>query len=477
MARIPFGHPRRTHKPHADWIASGIATLLVLLLLLPGLLHPSADVAALPGFTPVPLRRSNAVRPVTAYMHGTLVPTPDPEATATALLPAQLSSALRSVPFPSRDWRVLVSRQPSSEPAATHSAQERTTPFPDQWTSTIPITRTPVRRLPPGTGSDVRGGPALTGAQVDAILAAYDSPATGTGATWEALSYQYGIDDAVAVAFFIHESTAGAHPSWSGRKPDGSTTHNIGNIVCAGYQRCYGRWRDYASWEEGIEDWYRLIAVEYIQAHNLTTVEQIVPRYAPAFENDVPGYIQAVRQNIARFRNEPIPVRSISPDPLAPTSTAPMVPTITGTPTAPATPPVPGAIQMPDLVGMPLAEARRLLETQGILIGVIDMQGRDHIPDLFEHVAPETVVSSVPHPGAWVLPAEPVVLGVRAPDSTASAEEGFTPPADATGPRPTADHSLSPPSHDNGDEMSIMTPTANALPDPEQPPPLWRGDR
>jgi Mannosyl-glycoprotein endo-beta-N-acetylglucosaminidase len=140
----------------------------------------------------------------------------------------------------------------------------------------------------------VVGEPSISADDVDSVLAQYNSPAYGTGKTWIALGRQYGIDPAYALAFFIHESSAGTNPRWDGMKPDGSTTHNIGNISCAGYSRCLGRWRDYGSWEEGIEDWYRLIRDEYIQGRGTQTVEQIMPIYAPSIENDVDTYVQTV---------------------------------------------------------------------------------------------------------------------------------------------------------------------------------------
>lgn len=148
--------------------------------------------------------------------------------------------------------------------------------------------------------------PSLTAEQIDAILAEYNSPATGTGATFFRLGQQYGIDPAYALAFFIHESSAGTAAGWAGLKPDGSSTHNVGNIICAGYQTCYGRFRDYASWDEGIEDWYRLIATEYIPA-GLTTVELVIPTYAPAFENDVDGYTNTVSATVAGWRQAQAP--------------------------------------------------------------------------------------------------------------------------------------------------------------------------
>ncbi len=147
-------------------------------------------------------------------------------------------------------------------------------------------------------GSDLRGASSLTVAQIDAILSRYGSPAAGTGAIWFEMGLRYGIDPVYGLSFFNKENslaTDGAHSA---------TTYNIGNIVCAGYPTCRGRWRAYPSWREGIEDWFRLIKTSYIDRRGLTTVEQIVPVYAPAFENDVAQYIQRVNQVVVLFRGD-----------------------------------------------------------------------------------------------------------------------------------------------------------------------------
>ncbi|WP_371879092.1 glucosaminidase domain-containing protein [Candidatus Chloroploca mongolica] len=156
---------------------------------------------------------------------------------------------------------------------------------------------------PPGDYA-LRAAPSLTPQQIDAILASYGSPATGTGEVWFHLGQQRGIDPAFAVAFFIHESGAGTAQGWAGLKPDGSTTHNVGNIICAGYPTCYGRFRDYPSWNDGIADWYRLIDVEYLQGRGHQTVADIIPVYAPSFENDVNGYVNVVQNLVDRWRTQ-----------------------------------------------------------------------------------------------------------------------------------------------------------------------------
>ncbi len=154
----------------------------------------------------------------------------------------------------------------------------------------------------PAGDYNLQGPPSLTPQQIDRILESYGSPAVGTGQDWYNLGLEYGIDPAFALAFFIHESGAGTNPNWAGIKPDGSTTHNVGNIICAGYPSCYGRFRDYSSWREGIEDWYRLIDVEYLKGRGHRTVADIIPVYAPSFENDVQGYINSVNRLVDQWR-------------------------------------------------------------------------------------------------------------------------------------------------------------------------------
>lgn len=157
----------------------------------------------------------------------------------------------------------------------------------------------------------LQGPSSLTAEEIDIILGSYGSPATGTGKAWVEIGRKHNIDPAYAIAFFIHESTAGTHPQWAGKKPDGSTTYNIGNIICAGYPTCHGRFRDYNSWEEGIEDWFRLIEVEYIEDRGTKTVDEILPIYAPAFENDVQAYVSVVKRMVDGWRTGSVRGRNL----------------------------------------------------------------------------------------------------------------------------------------------------------------------
>lgn len=155
------------------------------------------------------------------------------------------------------------------------------------------IQAAPAPDTPPGEHS-VLGASTITAEQIDAVLAKYGSPAAGSGQIWVEMAQKYNINAAYALAFFIHESSAGTNPGWAGLKRDGSTTHNIGNIICAGYPTCFGRFRDYPGWREGIEDWYKLIAHEYVEGRGAHTIEKIIPIYAPSVENNVPAYVNAV---------------------------------------------------------------------------------------------------------------------------------------------------------------------------------------
>ncbi len=105
-----------------------------------------------------------------------------------------------------------------------------------------------------------------------------------------------GIDDVYALAFFWHESQFG-------RLGVAAVTRSVGNIVCtAGYPSCVGRFRSYASWQASCLDWFHLLATEYLP-RGLTTIERIVPVYAPASENDVSAYIAAVMSAVASWRS------------------------------------------------------------------------------------------------------------------------------------------------------------------------------
>jgi len=179
-------------------------------------------------------------------------------------------------------------------------------------TGTIPgaqVNLTAVR-VPAGEHT-VKGTLSLTAEQIDRILEAGKSPAAGSGASFIKWGRHYNIDPAWALAFFRRESWYGAHKRWVGRISDTQTSRNIGNIRYTGRpnpQRVplYGEFngfRAYDSWDDGIHDWFRLLAQDSNYA-SLHTVERILPIYAPSFENDTDNYLRDVVTWVTAWRAE-----------------------------------------------------------------------------------------------------------------------------------------------------------------------------
>lgn len=139
--------------------------------------------------------------------------------------------------------------------------------------------------------------PTIDPAQINRILAQYKSPATGSGQIIYDLGLRYGIDPAFALAFFIHESSAGTQGV-------AAITKSIGNIRCTQGYECYqtggnGAFRRYSSWEAGAEDWYKLIKEQYVVKWGLKTLDQIIPVYAPSADRNNPAsYIQTVARMV-----------------------------------------------------------------------------------------------------------------------------------------------------------------------------------
>ncbi|ABX06322.1 MAG TPA: hypothetical protein DEF47_07615 [Herpetosiphon sp.] len=144
-------------------------------------------------------------------------------------------------------------------------------------------------------GDSILGVPTISAAKIDQVLSSYNSPATGKGQVIYDMGIKYGIDPAYCLAFFIHESTAGTQGV-------ARVTQSIGNIrTTAGYEDYQG-YRKYPSWEAGIEDWYKLIRNLYIDEWQLTTIQDIIPVYAPPVENDTNHYVETVRTLVNSWR-------------------------------------------------------------------------------------------------------------------------------------------------------------------------------
>jgi len=193
---------------------------------------------------------------------------------------------------------------PATSTAPSPAPQSYVTPGPastkgDGGTPATPAVATPNVTAAATTDEtwDVRHTPSVDAAAIRQVLQKYNSPAIGAADAMYNLGVEYGIDPAFCLAFFVNESTAGTAGV-------ARTTKSVGNIrTTAGYADYQG-YRKYDSWEQGIEDWYRLIRDLYIGQWNLTTVDQIIPVYAPTFDNNSPDhYISTVKKLVSTWRS------------------------------------------------------------------------------------------------------------------------------------------------------------------------------
>jgi hypothetical protein len=151
----------------------------------------------------------------------------------------------------------------------------------------------------PGQHS-ILGKPTLSAAFIDRVLSTAHSPAAGTGQDFYQLSLHYGIDDAWPLAFFHHESDYGT-------TGEARVTYSIGNSRCIATRPCIdqnrGGYAQMWNWTDGIVQWYTLLRNLYINTWGRSTVEQIIPKYAPNSDgNDEQGYINALVIDAAGFR-------------------------------------------------------------------------------------------------------------------------------------------------------------------------------
>ena len=157
----------------------------------------------------------------------------------------------------------------------------------------------PVVKVPSastGGAYSALGQPTISADFINRVLASYNSPATGKGQALYDLGVRYGIDPAFALAFFMHESSFG-------KQGEAQASLSLGNLRCIPNFKCQDGYAWFATWEDGFQAWYELIRNLYVSQWGLTTVNQIIPRYAPAADNnDESAYIASVEHAIATWR-------------------------------------------------------------------------------------------------------------------------------------------------------------------------------
>lgn len=151
--------------------------------------------------------------------------------------------------------------------------------------------------VPTQTGPySVLGKPTITADFINQVLASYNSPAAGKGQTLYNLGVKYGIDPVYPLAFFMNESLFGT-------TGEARVTLSLGNSRCIPTRPCIdkniGGFAQMYSWEDGFEQWYKLIRNLYIAQWGFVTIDQIVPTYTGESGK---GYVAALKHEINTWR-------------------------------------------------------------------------------------------------------------------------------------------------------------------------------
>lgn len=161
----------------------------------------------------------------------------------------------------------------------------------NKWQKNGPLA--PQTSLPAHAGPyGVLGKPTLNVDFMNQVLAAYSSPAAGKAQKLYDLGVQYGIDPAFALAFFLHESSFG-------KAGEARSSLSLGNLRCIPNFKCQDGYAWFNTWEDGFEAWYKLIRNLYVAYWGLTTVDLIIPKYAPTSDNNnEAAYIASVKHSL-----------------------------------------------------------------------------------------------------------------------------------------------------------------------------------
>jgi N-acetyl-anhydromuramyl-L-alanine amidase AmpD len=144
--------------------------------------------------------------------------------------------------------------------------------------------------------------PRISARQFAAVLARFHSPVAPIAFQCYDLIASYGLDPAVALAFFGKESTFGTR----GRSVEWRSWGNVRQAwipALAVDPGGVGKFATYATWQHSLKDWCARIKERYV-GKGLTTVETAIPVYAPASENDTAGYINFVVSHVAAWIHE-----------------------------------------------------------------------------------------------------------------------------------------------------------------------------
>lgn len=134
------------------------------------------------------------------------------------------------------------------------------------------------------------------------VLSRAKSPAASDAQALYRIPLGRGLDPAVALSFFAHESSYGTAGV-------ALRSRNWGNLR-RGPRALYvaGGFAYYRNWQDSLSDWTDLIADTYVARLDLTTVSAILVRYAPSSDGNAPArYAKIVHALIAQWQAEDRP--------------------------------------------------------------------------------------------------------------------------------------------------------------------------
>lgn len=148
-----------------------------------------------------------------------------------------------------------------------------------------------------------RSQPRISRTQFTRVLERYRSPCAPIAGECYDIICSYGLDPAVALGFFGHESVFGT-------RGVAVETLNWGNVrtpvraerVTGTHPRSFAIFR---SWQDGLRDWCERINERYINQRGLDTVDKAIPVYAPSSDgNNERRYIEHVTQLVNDWMGE-----------------------------------------------------------------------------------------------------------------------------------------------------------------------------
>lgn len=150
----------------------------------------------------------------------------------------------------------------------------------------------------------IQAPPRISPAVFAEVLTRAGSPAApeNTGGALYQIPLAHGLDPAVALAFFQHESTYGT----AGLAVQ---TRNWGNLRRSPTGRGQvreipgrGPFAHYRTWADSLHDWCALMRGPLYLGAGRATVAQIVPVYAPSSDGNRPAaYVAAVERSVAAW--------------------------------------------------------------------------------------------------------------------------------------------------------------------------------